>query len=74
MQYGMLWLDTDSHRTLEEKVRRAAAYYADKYGQPPQLCLVNKTMLEEEKDVDTVHVRPVANMVKHHFLLGLELS
>jgi hypothetical protein len=31
-------------------------------------------MLEEEKDVDTVHVRPVANMVKHHFLLGLELS
>jgi hypothetical protein len=32
MQTGMLWLDDDKRRSIEEKVRRAVAYYRDKYG------------------------------------------
>jgi len=72
MNSGMLWLDTDKKRSLEEKVRRAAAYYEEKYGQRPELCLVRKGALAEEKLIAAVSVRPVTNMVAHHFLLGME--
>ena len=72
MLSGMLWLDTDQRRTLEEKVLRAAHYYQEKYGQQPQLCLVNESMLPEEMHVGEVQVRPVPNMVVHHFLLGAD--
>ncbi len=72
MLSGMLWLDTDKRRTLEEKILRAARYYEEKYGRLPQLCLVNEGMLPEEMDVGEVHVRPVPNMIAHHFLLGID--
>ena len=71
MNVGMLWLDADSQRTLEEKVKRAADYYADKYGQQPDLCLVNGHMLEKEVDVSGIQVRPVQNVLHNHFWLGL---
>lgn len=74
MLSGMLWLDTDKQRTLEEKVLRAAHYYEEKYGRLPQLCLVNEGMLPEETLMGDVHVRPVPNMVAHHFLLGVDAS
>ena len=72
MLSGMLWLDTDTQRTLEEKVLRAARYYEEKYGRLPQLCLVNEGMLPEEMHVGDVQVRPVPNMIVHHFLLGVD--
>ena len=72
MNTGMLWLDTDQRRTLEEKVTRAAAYYLEKSGRMPELCLVNKRSLAEERTVGAIHVRPVKNMVEHHFLLGFD--
>lgn len=74
MQIGMLWLDTDKRRSLEEKILRAASYYEEKYGHKPELCLVNEGMLTEEKDVATIHVRPVSNVIAHHFLLGRDSS
>ena len=45
MNVGMLWLDDDAKRPLEEKVTRAVEYYEQKYGQLPELCLVNPTQL-----------------------------
>lgn len=72
MLSGMLWLDTDKQRTLEEKVLRASHYYEEKYGRLPKLCLVNERMLPEETHVGEVQVRPVPNMVAHHFLLGFD--
>ena len=74
MLSGMLWLDADNRRTLEEKVLRAARYYEEKYGRLPQLCLVNDQMLPEERHVGEVQVRPVPNMVAHHFLLGADTT
>ncbi|MDX1413083.1 MAG: hypothetical protein R3293_02775 [Candidatus Promineifilaceae bacterium] len=71
MKIGMLWLDTDSKRSLDEKVRRAVDYYADKYGQRPELCLVNKKTLGEEKKVDRVMVQPAKNVLPGHFWLGM---
>ncbi len=39
MNAGMLWLDDDKQRPLEERVSRAADYYREKYGRLPELCL-----------------------------------
>ena len=58
MKSGMLWLDADARRTLDEKVQRAVDYYRQKYGSAPDLCLVNTaTFAEEEMSVGPVKVQ-----------------
>jgi len=74
MNSGMLWLDDDKNRTLDEKVRKAAAYYREKYGQAPDMCLVNNKMLAEERQVDTVEVKPVQNVLINHFWVGVSTN
>ena len=74
MNIGMLWLDADSHRTFEEKVKRAADYYSNKYGRKPELCLVNSRMGEVEKQVGTIQVQTAKNVLPHHFWLGMKVS
>lgn len=74
MNIGMLWLDDDRKTPFEEKIRRAAGYYLEKYGKTPDLCLVNNKMLVEEKRVDEIQVRPVNNVLIHHFLVGVSSS
>ena len=71
MTSGMLWLDSDRQRSLEEKVDRAARYYQQKYGRRPNLCLVWRGLLTEEKEIEAIRVMPVTNMVRDHFLLGV---
>ena len=71
MNVGMLWLDDDRQRPLEEKVSRAADYYQEKYGRLPELCLVNPKMLAEEKKVGRVRVQPENTVLPHHFWLGM---
>lgn len=71
MNVGMLWLDDDKGLTLEEKIRRAAEYYRLKYGQQPDLCLVNVGSLEDEQRVDLIQVRPAQNILPNHFWLGM---
>ena len=72
MKIGMLWLDDDRRRSLEEKVRRAAEFYENKYGQSPNRCYVNDTMLAEERKVGHLWVRPAANVLPHHFWIGVQ--
>lgn len=74
MNVGMLWLDDDRNRSLDEKVSRAVAYYREKYGRMPELCLVNKTMLAEEILVGKVSVQPQSTILPHHFWLGMRVS
>ncbi|HSG17948.1 MAG TPA: hypothetical protein VLE70_16740 [Anaerolineae bacterium] len=71
MNIGMLWLDDDKQTSLEDKVLRAADYYREKYGQAPNLCLVNKTMVEDERRVGKIQVQPVKNVLPNHFWLGV---
>ena len=71
MKIGMMWLDTDKQRSLEEKVRRAADYYRDKYGRFPEFCLVNSRILTDEKKVGRVKVRPGKSVMPGHFWLGM---
>lgn len=72
MTSGMLWLDSDRQRSLEEKVDRAARYYQQKYGRRPNVCLVWRGLLSEEKEIAAIQVMPVTNMVRDHFLLGVK--
>jgi len=41
MEWGLLWFDDTSGRSLEDKVARAAAHYERKFGQLPTLCFVH---------------------------------
>jgi hypothetical protein len=72
MEIGMLWLDDDKKSSLDEKIRKAAAYYLDKYGQKPDICLVNQAMLAEEKKVDAIQVQPANNVLPNHFWVGVK--
>ncbi|MBK8905989.1 MAG: hypothetical protein IPM53_32725 [Anaerolineaceae bacterium] len=74
MNVGMLWLDDDRSRSLEEKVSRAVEYYQEKYGRFPDTCLVNSTMLKDETKVGKVNVQPIANILPHHFWLGMNTN
>lgn len=75
MKVGMLWLDADSKRTIEEKVIRAAVYYHDKYGHAPDLCLVNPTTFaDEEITVGEVKVQRAKNVLPHHFWIGVSAN
>lgn len=81
MNIGMLWLDDDKRRTFEEKVKRAADYYSEKYGRFPELCLVNNAMLagdkaatEENKKVGRIEVQPTQTVLLHHFWLGMKAN
>src|SRR3990172_3675497 len=71
MDIGMLWLD-DSTRSVDEKVKRAVAFYTEKYGRQPTLCMVNPTTTESEGTMAGVQVRPARSVLPHHFLVGLE--
>ena len=74
MNVGMLWLDDDRTRSLEEKVSRAVEYYREKYGRMPELCLVNTTMIPEETKVGKILVQPQSVILPHHFLVGMRAS
>lgn len=72
MDIGMLWLDDDRQRSLDEKVNRAAEYYLEKYGRSPELCLVNNRSLNETKKVGQIEVQPAQTVLLHHFWLGMK--
>ena len=67
---GMLWLD-DSQTSLEDKVRNAAAYYQQKYGQAPTWCLANAGQLAEKTAVDGIAVKPSTSTLKDHLFMGV---
>lgn len=71
MKVGMLWLDTDKSRSLDEKVLRAVEYYQDKYGKLPELCLVNSSVIAEAKSVGQVKVEAARTVLPDHFWLGM---
>ncbi len=72
MDIGMLWFDADERRSLEEKVKRAATHYQEKYGQAPTLCFVNPATLNGgPESVAGVHLRKMRTVRPDHFWLGV---
>jgi hypothetical protein len=73
METGLLWFD-DSPAALSERVRRAAAYYAQKFGRSPTLCLVHPDMIErQDRAVAGIQLRGARTVMPNHFYLGEEL-
>ena len=77
MEAGLLWLDNDSRRGVEDKVKQAANHYQKKYGYKPNVCFVHPSMLvgngkQKPLRIDQVEVRSVRSMLPDHFWLGVE--
>lgn len=71
MRVGWLWFDNDPGRTTEEKIRRAAERYREKFGQTPDTCYVHpQAIAEKEQQCGAVHVVAVRYVLPHHFWLG----
>jgi hypothetical protein len=68
---GMLWFDNDKKRTLAEKIKRAADYFNKKYGRVPNVCFVNKGVIEAV-EMPGIKVRPSGIILPNHFLVGME--
>lgn len=72
MEIGMLWFD-DSHLSLKEKIGRAAAFYDEKYGRRPTLCLANPiTINGGERVIAGVQVRQARTVMPNHFWIGVD--
>ena len=72
MEIGMLWFDNDPKSDVTSKVRKAADYYRQKYGESPNLCFVHPSMIPEDKtDTGEISVRINQTMLPHHFWIGV---
>ena len=82
MQVGLLWFDNDPQRGLTAKIEDAARHYREKFGRPADTCYVNSLALGKGPEMpaassfagQTVRVVPAANILPHHFWVGIENS
>ena len=77
MNTGMLWFDNDPKTELSAKIERAAAYYLQKYGHEPNLCLLHPSMLPGDGKTKAgkppkVKVRPYSPVLPGHLWIGVE--
>lgn len=75
MNIGMLWFDDGTQRTLEAKVQAAAAYYENKYGLTPNLCMVHPAAFDGHEPplfAGRVEIRPDRSTLPDHFWIGVE--
>jgi hypothetical protein len=74
MKIGMLWFDGDFNQGLDERISRAAAYYRDKYGRIPNLCVVHPATAGEHPPgaVNGVLVKISLTVQPDHFWLGFK--
>ena len=73
MPWGLLWYDGDPKRPLEEKVRRAATRYVEKYGRKPNRCFVHPEAVGDESvgtEVNDCKVITSPTVLRHHFWIG----
>ena len=72
MEIGMLWFD-DSQLDLDKKISRAVAFYGEKYGRSPTLCLIHPVTLDGGKEmVAGVQIRQARSVMPDHFWIGIE--
>ena len=72
MNIGMLWFDNDTKTDLSAKIKRAASYYKEKYGQNPNLCFVHPSMLKAPPTPEVgIELRTTRSVLPNHFWLGV---
>jgi hypothetical protein len=81
MQTGLLWFDSDPARSLSVKAEAAARRYREKFGILPNTCYINQAALGGAEMAVTLHagasdaivrLLPAANILPHHFWIGVE--
>jgi hypothetical protein len=82
MEFGLLWLDSDAARPLEDKIDRAARRYREKYGREPNTCYIHAGASEGQPAPGsnsscrlddpkiTILVLGARNVPLHHLWLG----
>lgn len=75
MNIGMLWFDNDPKTELNEKIKRASAYYQQKYGQTPNQCMVNPGMVAEDPvNLDALKVIASPTILPNHLWIGFNTA
>ncbi len=76
MNVGMLWLDEEKNTDLQQRLTRAADYYAAKYGRRATLCMVHPETAGENPPsaVADLAVRVRSDVLRNHFWIGVEES
>jgi hypothetical protein len=78
MNVGMMWFNDNPKTPLATKVLEAAEYYRTKYGQSPDLCLVNPAMYEQagkeplEGKTGKVVIRSLRSILPGHLWIGVD--
>ncbi|OGO25760.1 MAG: hypothetical protein A2Y54_06115 [Chloroflexi bacterium RBG_16_51_16] len=75
MNTGMLWFDNDPSVTLPVKIRKAAAYYQQKFGRSPDLCLVHPGLIGKSGVslmLEKITVRAYRPVLPGHFWIGMQ--
>lgn len=73
LEWGLLWFDADSKKTLRQKVLDAATRYRVKYKMWPNLCYVHPSMLAggDCTLIDGIRVTVLSTVLPHHFWIGV---
>ncbi|MCH7480460.1 MAG: hypothetical protein IIC79_03600 [Chloroflexi bacterium] len=75
MNFGMLWFDNDPKTGLSEKIEKASAYYRKKYGQIPNQCVVNPSMLSDgEVNSPDLKVSASPTILPNHLWIGFNTA
>lgn len=74
MKVGMMWFDGDSQIELQARIKRAAVYYQNKYGEQPNLCVIHPSTASANAPhlVAGIDVRMSASVLPDHFWLGID--
>jgi len=70
LDFGLLWYDSGKS-ALTGKVERAAERYQAKFGRRPNVCYVHEGSLERETEWQGVRIVGAANVLPHHFWVGV---
>lgn len=69
---GMLWLTENTKLGLTEHIRQAAAYYQKKYGDQPNMCLVNPHEIKPGLQSPGIEIKSSRSILPKHLLIGVE--
>lgn len=73
MDVGMLWYENDKGKTLEKRIAEAVAFYRQKYGLEPNLCMVhNGEAPEGQRWIDGVEVKGSRSVLPNHYWVGVK--
>jgi hypothetical protein len=71
MEWGLMWFDDTTGRSLEDKVSRAAAHYERKYGQTPTLCFVNPSAKNGTDQAAGIQIEALKAIGPHCLWIGV---